>query len=114
VAAKVNTKPFLPNYTGNVIAWATDLVQQIIDVFTQYAGRVNLALMEDGSEAMTGPFTLATYVYASLPAPGTPGRMIYVSNATPNTWGATIDGAGAGSAKVLAWDNGVHWTVVGK
>jgi len=42
------------------------------------------------------------------------GTMIYVSDSSMNTWGATIDGAGSGSSPVLAWCNGTHWTVVGK
>lgn len=114
MANKVNTKPFLPNFTNNVNAWAPDLVQQLVDIFLSYSARLNLAFMEDGSEAMTGPAQLATYTYTTLPAAGTPGRMIYVTTANTNTWGATIDGAGAGTDKVLAWDNGTHWTVVGK
>jgi hypothetical protein len=114
VTAKFTTRPFISNFRGNLNAWATDLVQDLFNLFLQVSARLNLALQEDGSEAMTGPLQLATFAYAALPTPGTPGRMIYVSNSSTNTWGATIDGAGSGADKVLAWDNGTHWTVVGK
>ncbi len=55
---------------------------------------------------------VAVVTYANLPASPSEGEEINVSDATVNTWGATIS-AGSGSYHVKARYNGSAWTVVG-
>lgn len=93
MANKVSTTTFLPNYIGNVQAWAVDFVQQVADALNKSALRLNLALMEDGSEAMTAPLPLAHYTVTTLPtASAWQGGIIYVSNGTANKRLAVSDG----------------------
>jgi hypothetical protein len=54
---------------------------------------------------------LASYLFAALPVPGAPGVLAVVTDSTVNTWGTVI--LGGGLHVVLAWWNGVNWTVVG-
>ncbi|MBV9984490.1 hypothetical protein [Bradyrhizobium sp.] len=53
--------------------------------------------------------------FSNLPAcgPTTHGLSIGVSDATVNTWGATISAGGSGN-QVLAYCDGTNWTVAGK
>ena len=114
MAPKVNPNPSFPNaiYPNGLVSWASSFIQQLVLQFVSYGHRLNLSLPEDGSEAMTGPFQVATVAYAGLPASPTVGMLLYVSNSNTNTWGASI--TSTGSDKVLAWYNGSAWTVVGK
>lgn len=111
MANKVSGVPFLPPYQGQVIAWANALVLTLQQIFTQYAGRINTVLPEDGSEAMTGPLKLVPLTYSQLAAI-TPsfGMIVAVSNANTNTPGATI--TGAGSDHVFAGYNNSAWIVL--
>lgn len=112
MASKVTLNPFLPPYLGATQGWANNLINSLLQAFNQYAARINISLPEDGSEAMTGPMTVASVVYASLPASPSAGMILRVSNANTNTWGTSITGTGADN--VLAWYNGSAWTVIGK
>lgn len=87
--------PFMPVFTGNIQSWANSLVLTLSQLF---------------SGLLTNP--VPTYTYATLPT-GKVGMVVYISDATTNTWGANIT-AGGGSDKVLAWFNSANWTVVGK
>jgi hypothetical protein len=51
-------------------------------------------------------------VFASLPLTPRVGDLALVSDSNTAVWGAVI--AGLGANQVLAWFNGVAWTVVGK
>lgn len=58
------------------------LLQALRKHLIQVAQRLNGTLPKDGSEAMTGPLRLATYLTASRPAAASyPGAIIYVSDA---------------------------------
>lgn len=93
MATKVSTNSFLPNYTGNIAAWAPDFIQSIIDALNRFATRINLALPEDGSEAMTNPLVLVSYTVAGLPSAASwAGGIVYVSNGTSNKRLAVSDG----------------------
>lgn len=59
-----------------------------------------------------GCLLLSPQTFASLSAAGTHGRIAAVSDSTTVVWGATITGGGAN--KVLAFDDGANWTVMGK
>lgn len=52
--------------------------------------------------------------FSTLPTPSaaTQGTTVFVTDSNTNVWGATI--AGGGANKVLAFNNGVAWTVAGK
>lgn len=93
MADKITVTQFLPNYIGNVAAWAVDLVQQVSDALNRIAQRLNIALLEDGSEAMTAPLPLKPYTVTTLPtAASWQGSIIYVSNGTSNKRLAVSDG----------------------
>lgn len=93
MTSKITVTQFLPNYIGNIAAWAVDLVQQTSDALNKIAQRLNLALMEDGSEGMTAPLPLKQYTVTTLPvAASWTGAIIYVSNGTANKRFAVSDG----------------------
>lgn len=50
--------------------------------------------------------------YANLPSSPVEGMLRGVSDSNTATWGATI--AGSGVNHVLAYYNGINWTVAGK
>jgi hypothetical protein len=112
VAKKVAVTPFIPPMLNDdTKSWASDATLALQQAFNQIGQRLNVVLPEDGSEAMTGPVRPATSTFANLPSSPTVPMIMYVSDSNTATWGATI--AGGGTNKVLAWYNGVHWTVVG-
>lgn len=117
MANKVTTNPFIPPFVGSSLAdvsgWAGALVNALAQLFTQLGTRANASLPEDGSEPMTGPLRVATYTYATRPSTLINGMIFRISDATTNTWGATVS-AGGGSDNILCWYNGTAITVVGK
>jgi hypothetical protein len=56
----------------------------------------------------TGP----AFAFAALPAAPVEGMIAVVGDASVNTWGTVI--AGGGAFRVLAYYNGVAWTVAAK
>ena len=73
-------------------------------------------LLPDGVNAWylaSNPFMQTTYVaFASLDVTPVRGMVRGITDASTNTWGATI--AGGGANVVLAQYNGSNWTVIGK
>lgn len=69
-----------------------------------------LRVLNTMRQALLQQVTATTY--AHLPSPATEGMVYAVTDSTVNTWGSTI--AGGGTNHVLAYFNGVNWTVVGK
>lgn len=62
----------------------------------------------------TTPFYLqmVASTYSGLPASPTEGDIAALTDATTNTWGASVT-VGGGSHKVLIWYNGTNWTCIG-
>lgn len=60
------------------------LIAALARVLTQFATRLNDLLPVDGSERMTGPLLLASYMTSGRPAPSSAnnGGLIYVSDAS--------------------------------
>lgn len=55
---------------------------------------------------------LGAVTFSGLPASPVTGMIAHVSDSNTGTWGATI--AGGGGNTVLAFYNGINWTVIGK
>lgn len=53
---------------------------------------------------------LGAGTFAQLPA-NAAGYIAQITDSTANTWGAIVSGGGTG--RVLAWNNGLNWTVIG-
>ncbi len=91
---KVPATPSLP-ISGGASALAKALYQEM----TSYAFRLNLALLKDGTEAMTAPHSLLSVTVAQLAstwaAASYAGAVLFVSNETS---GATI-----------AFSDGTNW-----
>lgn len=106
MAAKVPTSGTLsssgvdPSILG-IINWVSYVVQYFSRMlFNVFGPRVNLALPEDGSEAMTNPLPLRAFTVATRPsAAAWAGAIIYVSDG----------GAGA----VFQGSNGSAWVNLG-
>lgn len=98
---KVYPLPTLPKVpvVGNVAGlyqYLSALSKALFVYFLSVGTRLNLALPEDGSEAMTAPLVVASYAVAGVPdASLYPRGVIYVSNE-------------AGGA-VLAFSDGTDW-----
>jgi hypothetical protein len=105
--ALVAPNPITPvPYKTPILANKTDVIDQLIW----------MRWLTDIVRVLNG---LSTYVrvstgvtVANLPGSPVVGQLAQVTDSTTTTWGATI--AGTGGNVVLAWFNGVHWTVVGK
>jgi hypothetical protein len=68
--------------------------------------------LADHVASSTG-YALTPVAFSSLPATPATGMLAVVTDDSgPPTWGSTV--SGGGSSLVLAWYNGVAWTVVGK
>lgn len=97
MASKVNKTPFLSKPIGGITSFTgltsylVILIGTIVSELTDHAQRINGALMADGSEPMTGPIRLPSYVKAALP-PATATGLIYVSNDTGGPTVAFADG----------------------
>ena len=83
--------------TGTNTSSNANFAQQVDDDFAALAAEI------------AAPFP--SQAFAALPASPVLGMVTVVNNSTTATWGATI--AGGGGNTVLAWYNGVHWTVIG-
>ena len=90
-------------------------VQAVLNVSTGTDPYLTLAFT-DGSNglAVSVPSLQlgSVYSYATLP-PARLGMQAIIGDSTVNTWGTTIT-TGGGTDQVLAWYNGVNWTVMGK
>lgn len=73
---------------------------------------IALVLAPTGVATFINAVKLTPVAFASLPATPEEGMIASVNNSNTATWGATI--AAGGSNKVLAYYNGVNWTVAGK
>jgi hypothetical protein len=75
MSLKVTSSPYLPNAPANnligLFGAFNALCMTLKDYFRVLASRVNLALPSDGSEPMTGPLVLPTYLKAALPLAAT-------------------------------------------
>lgn len=76
MANKVNNSPNLPaplflTSFPSISDFATTLIQSLLVEIRAHALRLNGALVKDGTEAMTGPMVLKTYVKAALPVAAT-------------------------------------------
>jgi hypothetical protein len=67
-----------------------------------------LALLADGTRAMTGPLVLPVFTVGTLPAAST-GATALVTDALGPVWGAAVVGGGA-SVVTVFW-NGAAWVV---
>lgn len=98
MASKVNQSPALPRFTGardiGIMAdFMESLVTAVYQEFVNHAQRLNLAIVNDGTEPMTAPLVLASYTVAGVPAAASyTGGMIYVSNETGGAVPAFSDG----------------------
>ncbi|MFN4261962.1 MAG: hypothetical protein ACK4RK_21995, partial [Gemmataceae bacterium] len=64
-----------------LLRFSSDLVRQLVAVFSEYGFRLNRVLPKDGSEAMTAPMQLRSYTVATRPdAADWEGAVIYVSD----------------------------------
>ena len=67
------------------------------------------------AQTFAAPVAMPVYTVSTLPTVGTAGRMAYVSDGDASLgWGVTVINSGAGATPYQVWDNGTHWTVVGK
>lgn len=88
--------PLIPRPSGEDTAWARQLSSTLSRNLSEIAFRGNRVVPKDGSEAMTGPLVLASYLKAALPAAASyTGGLIFVSN---ETGGATV-----------AFSDGTNW-----
>lgn len=72
----------------------TVLVTMLTRILSRIAWRLNRVLPVDGSEAMTGPLELKSYLTAGLPpAAANTGAIVYVSDAAPANHFQGSDGA---------------------
>ncbi len=55
---------------------------------------------------------LGGVAFASVPTAAA-GAMAYITDSNTTVWGATISASSSSPNKVLAWNNGTNWTVVG-
>lgn len=72
MANKVSNSPNLPApfsllSFASISDYVTSFVQQLTNELREHATRLNAAMVRDGTEAMTGPMVLKTYVKAALP-----------------------------------------------
>jgi hypothetical protein len=88
---------------GNVIRSAT-WNTIFVDLATALSG------LGQGTQAVQAT-KLSGTAYASLPT-ATAGLVVYITDSTVNTWGATVT-AGGGTDPVVAWYNGTVWKVIG-
>lgn len=88
----ITSQPSLSTLAKYDAALNMALFQALIKI----AYRLNLALVKDGSETMTGPLPLASYEVAEVPDEATyTGALIYVSD---ESGGPTV-----------AYSNGTNW-----
>lgn len=101
MAQPVNPQPILPAKTGlrdlaSLDQFDRDLLNNLTNELRAHAFRLNIALMNDGSEPTQGPVVLTSYLKTALPsASAFVGGVIYVSN---ETGGATV-----------AFSDGTNW-----
>ena len=69
-----------------------------------------IGALADHLTGSTG-YAFAPVAFANLPSPPVSGMIACVNDSTVNTWGAII--VGGGTETVVAFYNGVHWTVIG-
>lgn len=105
MAANVPLDPGLPNPgaandPGSLSAYISYLVASLLNYTYKVGERLNLCLPKDGSEAMSGQLTLASYTVAGLPT-GVVGSWAYASN------GRKVgEGVGAGTGVMAYFSNG--------
>lgn len=98
MANKVNNSPNLPTPFSlfsfqSISDYVTNLIQNLIGELRDHATRLNAVLVKDGSEAMTGPMVLKTYVKTALPlATSYTNGLIIVSNDVGGLTPAFSDG----------------------
>jgi hypothetical protein len=82
---------------------------------------LSIALAADPAGTNTATFYKSpTYTFATLPAAQV-GTVVYISDGaagncadgTCTTFGTNVTGGG-GALQLLIWNNGVHWTLMGK
>jgi hypothetical protein len=74
-----------------------------------------------GSVECYTPIATMGGVFSALPGSAPPGTIAYVTDGnaahcgdgTCTTWGTTVTG-GSGTIKLLVWQNGTNWTLIGK
>lgn len=102
MAQLIDPTPILPRAFQNapttlsLSKYDAQLNQALYNALIRIAHRLNLALIKDGSEPMTGPLTLASFNVADVPDEATwAGSLIYVPD---ETGGPTV-----------AYSNGTDW-----
>lgn len=100
----VNERPFLPQVVpqtlNGIFATVSELIRRLVELFSEFAFRINKVLPMDGTEPMTGPLMLATFTVATRPtASSWTGSIIFVSD-------------GAAGAKFQGSD-GTNWVNLG-
>ena len=84
MAQLVHPNPQLPFAPSVELASINNLIKVLSQLLTEHARRLNLAVMKDGTETMTGPVKLAQYATGDLPAAADyEGSIVYDS--TTNT-----------------------------
>jgi hypothetical protein len=91
----------LGSYTD--IFWLRDAGFNQVVTVQQGCPPGSLTISNTGQVAIAGPFKLKSYTVATLPTPGTGGRLAWASNGRSGSQGA---GAGTG---VTVQDNGTNW-----
>lgn len=86
MAAKVPSTLAFANFPGAglqpaIVAYLNYIGANLSNWTPLVAARLNQALPEDGSEAMTAPLTLKSYTTATRPASAATGSIIFVSDA---------------------------------
>ena len=96
MANKLQSTPAFPSPSADWQTTFSALTRTLFDMLSKDFTRTNLALPSDGTETMTAPLPLASYLKTALPdATKYEGGIIYVSN---ETGGAT-----------LAFSDGTNW-----
>lgn len=87
--------------------FATQTIVTTLQNLVQNVSKLNQTL-----QAIVPLTQLSPLKFANLPSIPSAGMIVYITDSTTNTWGATITGGGTNG--VLGWFNGTAWTVVGK
>jgi len=91
-------------YTTNADTGFSRISAGVIGVGTGAAGSV-------AGQLNLTTLSVAGVTYANRPGTPVAGMVVYITDSSTATWGATI--AGSGANKVLAFYNGTNWTVAG-